>query len=79
MRLHITLADDIVADLDRRVGARRRSAFIAQAIRMALDDERRWEAIQSSLGSIEDGTHDWDADPAGWVRDGRRGDAARVG
>lgn len=79
MRVHITLDDDLVAELDRRVGARRRSGFIATAVRLALDDERRWEAIEASVGSIDDANHAWDADPAAWVREGRRGDAARVG
>lgn len=79
MRIHITLEDELVADLDRRVGSRRRSRFIAAAVRAALDDERRWELIESSLATVDDRGHDWDEDPAAWVRDQRRADAARVG
>ncbi len=79
MRVHITLEDDLVEDLDARVGTRGRSRFIAQAVRQALDDAKRWELIQSAIGSIADGGHDWDDDPAAWVRSGRRSDAARVG
>lgn len=79
MRLHISLDDDLVRELDRRVGARRRSSFIAAAVREALEDERRWELIGSSLGAIGDGGHEWDRDPAAWVREQRRADAARVG
>jgi hypothetical protein len=79
MRLHITLSDELVAELDRRVGPRQRSPFIAGAVRQALDDERRWELIESSLGTVEDQGHDWDDDPASWVREQRRADAARVG
>jgi metal-responsive CopG/Arc/MetJ family transcriptional regulator len=79
MRLHITLADELVRELDRRVGPRRRSAFIAGAVAHALDDERRWELIESTLGALEDSEHDWDADPARWVREQRRADRARVG
>jgi hypothetical protein len=79
MRLHITLRDELVRELDRRVGARRRSSFIAAAVGQALEDERRWELVQSALGSISDEGHDWDADPAEWVREQRRADAARVG
>lgn len=79
MRVHITLAAELVRDLDRRVGARRRSAFIAGAVRQALDEERRWELIESALGSIEEGDHAWDENPAAWVREQRRLDPSRVG
>ena len=58
------LQDELVRELDRRVGARRRSGFIARAVEAALDDERRWELIESSLGSIEANGHEWDDDPA---------------
>jgi hypothetical protein len=79
MRLHITLRDGLVRELDRRVGPRRRSSFIARAVEQALDDERRWELIEASFGSIADEGHDWDTDPAGWVRSQRRLDERRVG
>jgi Arc/MetJ family transcription regulator len=79
MRLHISLDDDLVAELDRRVGRRRRSAFIAETIRRALEDQRRWDDIEAALGAVRDGDHDWDRDPAGWVRSARHGEGARVG
>lgn len=79
IRLHITLSDQLVEELDRRVGPRRRSRFIARAVRAALDDERRWELIESSFATVDDQDHDWDHDPASWVRKQRRADAARVG
>ena len=79
MRIHISLEDDLVAELDRRVGKRRRSAFIARVLRRTLDDESRWDDILSSIGAIEDEGHDWDRDPAAWVRAQRRGDQRRVG
>ena len=79
MRLHITLSDELVSELDRRVGARGRSAFIAGAVREALDDERRWELIESALGSIDDEGHEWDDDPAAWVREQRSADPSRAG
>lgn len=79
MRLHISLEDDLVEELDARVGSRRRSAFIANAVRQALDDERRWELIEQALDTIPDEGHDWDQDPAAWVRAQRASDARRVG
>ena len=79
MRLHITLDESDVRRLDARVGARRRSSFIAEAVRRALDDQNRWELIESAIGSIPAEGHDWDADPAGWVTAQRHADSRRVG
>lgn len=79
MRVHITLEEELVAQLDKRIGPRRRSGFIAEAVRRALDDVRRWDEIEAALGSIDDQGHEWDADPAEWVRAQRRGDRRRVG
>lgn len=78
MRLHITVDDELVAELDQRAGSRRRSAFIAELIRRGLDDERRWDDIEASLGTIPDQGHEWDADPGEWVRQ-QRADQRRTG
>lgn len=79
MRLHISLDDDLISELDQRVGRRQRSAFIGETLRRALDDERRWEDIAASVAALPEEGHDWDRDPAAWVRAGRRGEARRVG
>jgi len=79
MRVHIALDDELVAELDRRVGPRRRSPFIAELIRRGLDDERRWDDIEAALGQLRAGGHEWDDDPAAWVRSQRRGDRRRAG
>lgn len=79
MRVHITLGEDVLRELDRRVGSRRRSAYIAHAVERALNDDRRWESIESALGTIADGGHEWDEDPARWVHEQRRADDLRVG
>ena len=79
MRLHIALDDELVAEVDRRVGPRRRSAFIAELIRREIESDRRWQDITSALGALADTGHEWDDDPAGWVREQRRGDARRSG
>lgn len=79
MRLHIALDDALVAELDRRVGARQRSAFIAELIRRGLDDEQRWDDIEAALGKLGDTGHEWDDDPAEWVRRQRQGDSRRAG
>lgn len=79
MRIHIALPDALVAELDRRAGGRRRSAFIAELIRRALEEERRWDDIEGALSSLADVGHAWDDDPAEWVRQQRRGDERRSG
>ena len=79
MRLHISLDDELVQQLDMRVGSRRRSAFISETLRRALEDERRWEDIEAGLGALSEGGQEWDADPAGWVNAQRHSDPARVG
>lgn len=79
MRLHISLDESLIAELDRRAGRGQRSAFIARTVERALEDEHRWEEIEASLGAVEDRGHEWDRDPAGWVRAERRAEARRVG
>jgi metal-responsive CopG/Arc/MetJ family transcriptional regulator len=78
MRLHITVDDALVAELDRRAGERQRSAFITELIRRGLEDERRWDDIEAALGTISDTGHEWDDDPAAWVRE-QRADPRRSG
>ncbi len=79
MRVHVALDDELVAELDRHAGRRRRSAFIAAAVREALDRERRVAAFDAAVGSIPDAGHEWDEDPAAWVHAQRRLDPRRVG
>lgn len=79
MRVHISLDDALLEQLDDLVGPRQRSPFIAEAVRRAIDDERRWRKIESTFGVIDDRGHDWDDDPAAWVHEQRRADARRVG
>lgn len=71
MRLHISMDDELVAELDSRIGPRDRSRFIEQAVRQALDQAKRADALEAALGSIPDTGHDWDRDPAAWVREQR--------
>jgi metal-responsive CopG/Arc/MetJ family transcriptional regulator len=79
MRLHISLDDDLVKQLDERVGQRRRSAFIGETLRRALDEARRWDDIEAGIGALAGREHEWDADPAAWVHAQRFGDPSRVG
>ncbi len=79
MRLHISLDDELVAELDRRVGSRKRSAYIAATVRQALDDELRWERLISAAGALGPDGGDWGDDAAAWVHEQRRADPGRFG
>ncbi len=78
MRIHIVLDDDLVAEIDRHAGERKRSEYIARVVRVAIDDERRWDDIEAGLGALADTEHDWDVDTAAWVRS-QRSDERRAG
>lgn len=79
MRVHISLDDELVRDLDQLVGPRGRSPFIADALRKAVDQECRWRLMRSAIGSISNEGHPWDPDVARWVHESRRADPRRVG
>lgn len=79
MRVHISLEDELVDQVDHRVGPRQRSTYISEAVAQRLDRDRRWEKIWSAVGSIPDTGHEWDEDPAAWVHEQRRADPRRVG
>lgn len=79
MRMHIELDDRIVAKVDELAGLRGRSAFVRNAIERAIRSEVRWGQLEAAAGSISDEGHEWDSDPADWVREQRRGDSRRGG
>lgn len=79
MRVHILLDDDLVRRVDQVAGDRGRSGWIVRVITEALDEAERWDMIKSAIGSIPDTGHEWDEDPAAWVRAQRRADPRRVG
>lgn len=78
MRIHISMPDYLVEELDRCAGDRPRNAFVCELIRRGLD-EHRWDEIDAALGAVEDTGHAWDHDPGVWVRQQRRGNGRRSG
>lgn len=79
MRMHIELDDNLVARLDELTGPRGRSNFVRLAIERAVEQEQRWSDLEAAAGSVPDEGHDWDPDPAQWVRDQRQVDQKRAG
>ena len=79
MRMHVELDDALVAQVDDIAGPRRRSAFVRDAVRDAVDRHRRQYLLRRTAGVLRDGGHEWDDDPAAWVERQRSGDPRRVG
>ncbi|MGI8523698.1 MAG: hypothetical protein ACR2K3_10380 [Nocardioides sp.] len=79
MRMHIELADQLVREVDELAGSRGRSAFVRRAIELAVRQESRRRSLEGATGTISDSGHEWDDDPAAWVRRQRRVDPGRVG
>jgi Arc/MetJ family transcription regulator len=79
MRIHIELDDELVARQDELTGPRGRSAFVRSAIERAIRQELRWSDIEAAAGAIENQDHEWDADPAAWVREQRHTGTPRAG
>jgi metal-responsive CopG/Arc/MetJ family transcriptional regulator len=77
--MHIEMDQLIVERIDELAGERGRSEFVRQAVLAALDSRDRLRLIRSARGSIAAEGHEWDSDPASWVRSQRRGDHRRVG
>ena len=77
-RTHITLPEEVRADLDRLVEKRNRSRFIADAVRKALLIARQKEALSQAAGAWKDKDHpELKAGAARWVRKLRRDSEAR--
>lgn len=79
MRMHIILEREIVSEIDAIAGSRRRSAFVREAVLAAVDRHRRASSLRKAAGMFSASEHDWDDDPAAWVRQQRSGDPGRVG
>jgi hypothetical protein len=79
-RAHVILREDLIAEIDRRVGRRKRSQFIADTLDAELRRLRRIDAGNAAGGSLRDvDVPGWEtsASTIAWVRDLRRtGDSA---
>ncbi len=75
MRAHVVLPDDLVDEIDRLVGKRRRSAFIAEAARDRVRREGLLRALKETAGILKAEDYPEWATPAKvarWVRKIRR-------
>jgi Arc/MetJ family transcription regulator len=70
--MRIEISDELVAQIDKLTGSQGRSAFVRSAIERAIHQEFRWADLEATHGAIAGHDHDWDPDPAAWVRQQRR-------
>ena len=76
-RTHVILPADLITQVDARVGSRKRSQFIAEAVTEKLNRERRLEALEQVAGSLKDvDTPGWNTpeETDAWVQALRAGD-----
>ncbi len=76
-RMHVVLADEVIAAIDARVGERGRSRFLEEAAREKLERIALEAAIRDGTGILkdEDYPHWRDTkDVKEWVRASRRGE-----
>ena len=73
-RLHMALEDNLVEETHRRTSSQPESPPIDEPTPNRSEDDRRWNDIEAALGRLPDTGHEWDDDPAAWVRRQRRVD-----
>jgi hypothetical protein len=76
-RTHVILPADLIKRVDARVGPRKRSQFIAEAVEAKLNRERLLEAFDRVAGSLKDvDTPGWNTpeETDAWVHALRTGD-----
>ncbi|MDY6912361.1 MAG: ribbon-helix-helix domain-containing protein [Chloroflexota bacterium] len=81
MRTHIVLPEELVDNVDRVVGKRRRSRFVEEAIREKLRRDELLAALEETAGILSDMDYpEWETSQktAEWVRESRRGDEERM-
>jgi hypothetical protein len=77
-RAHVVLPVDLVADIDKLVGKRGRSAFLTEVARREVMIRRQREALREAAGAWKDEDHPELANGAAvWIRQLRDQDIVR--
>lgn len=77
--IRIELDKSLVAEVDAIAGVTGRSAFVREAVEVAVQQARRWASLDAAAGTMAPFGHAWDDEPAAWVRTQRRSDPDRAG
>lgn len=81
MRAHVVLPPDLVRESDALVGKRRRSKFLAEAVREKLARIKLARAAEQAAGALADiAVPGWETSEsaARWVRTARSGSRSRL-
>lgn len=81
VRTHVVIPKDVLDAVDRLVGQRKRSDFVAEALREKLARERQAEALHVSAGVLNLADYPQWATPekvSAWVREQRVQDTKRL-
>ncbi len=81
VRIHVVMPTELVASIDRLVGRRHRSQFVAEATAEKLGRLELAKLAEDAAGSLADvDIPGWETSDAAaeWVRAGRRGHDARL-
>ena len=72
-RAHIVISERLVSEIDKLVGKRGRSSFLAEAAQKELMRLRQMRALESAAGSWKDANHpELKRGAAKWVKQLRR-------
>jgi metal-responsive CopG/Arc/MetJ family transcriptional regulator len=77
MRAHVVLPEDLVAEVDRIAGKRKRSEFIEEAVRERVRREKLRDVLKRAAGSMNPADYpEWSTPEktSKWVHDMRRAD-----
>jgi predicted transcriptional regulator len=81
MRTHIVVPEELIEQIDRVAGKRKRSRFVEEAIREKLAREALSEALTRSAGVLSRGDYpEWGTPEkvSEWVKAGRKEDSTRL-
>jgi metal-responsive CopG/Arc/MetJ family transcriptional regulator len=81
VRAHVVIPRDLLDEIDSRVGQRKRSDFVTEALREKLVRERQREALRVSAGVLNRADYpQWETPEkvSAWVREQREQDTERL-
>jgi hypothetical protein len=81
VRTHVVIPRDVLDEVDRVAGQRRRSDFVTEALREKLQRERQAHALREGIGALDpDDYPDWRTPrkTSAWVRRTRAADNAAL-